>query len=212
MPTTTSRPSFRPGTIIRTRHRLWRVDRYEGEELLATTIDGGETEQHRLYLGVDLNGRPFESIVQAQLELPDTRKVGYPAAQDLLLRAYRLSLLHGSAPLLSLQRSRVVPTNYQLVPVALALEEPRVRLAIFDDVGLGKTIEAGLIITELLARQMAARVLVICPANLREQWREALAYFFHLEARIISTRHRREMERQLPIGANPWEFYRCLIV
>ncbi len=212
MSTTTSRPSFRPGTIIRARHRLWRVDRYEGEELFATTIDGGETEQHRLYLGVDLNGRPFESIVQAQLDLPDTTKVGYPAAQDLLLRAYRLSLLHGSAPLLSLQRSRVVPTNYQLVPVALALEEPRVRLAIFDDVGLGKTIEAGLIITELLARQMAARVLVICPANLREQWREALAYFFHLEARIISTRHRREMERQLPIGANPWEFYRCLIV
>ena len=59
---------------------------------------------------------------------------------------------------------------------------------------------------------MASRVLVVCPANLREQWREALEYFFHLEARIISTRHRREMERQLPVGANPWEFYRCLIV
>ncbi len=212
LPTVTTRPSFRPGTIIRTRHRLWRVDRHEGEELLATTIDGGETEQHRLYLGLDPSGKPFEPIEPAQLDLPDTHKVGFPAAQDLLLRAYRLSLLHGSAPLLSLQRSRVIPTNYQLVPVALALEEPRVRLAVFDDVGLGKTIEAGLIITELLARQMAARVLVICPANLREQWREALAYFFHLEARIISTRHRREMERQLPIGANPWEFYRCLIV
>lgn len=211
-PAVTSRPAFRPGMIIRARHRLWRVDRHEGDELLATTIDGGETEQHRLYLGLDLNGQPFERIELARLDLPDPTRVGYPAAQDLLLRAYRLSLLHGSAPLLSLQRSRVIPTNYQLVPVALALEEPRVRLAIFDDVGLGKTIEAGLIVTELLARQMASRVLVVCPANLREQWREALEYFFHLEARIISTRHRREMERQLPAGANPWEFYRCLIV
>ncbi len=211
-PAVTSRPAFRPGTIIRARRRLWRVDRHEGDELLATTIDGGETEQHRLYLGLDPTGQPFEYIEPARLDLPDPTRVGYPAAQDLLLRAYRLSLLHGSAPLLSLQRSRVIPTNYQLVPVALALEEPRVRLAIFDDVGLGKTVEAGLIVTELLARQMASRVLVVCPANLREQWREALAYFFHLEARIISTRHRREMERQLPVGANPWEFYRCLIV
>jgi superfamily II DNA or RNA helicase len=211
-PAATLHPSFRPGTIIRARQRLWRVDRLEAEELFATTIDGGETEQHRLYLGFDPTGKPFEPMEPARLDPPDARKVGYPAAQDLLLRAYRLSLLHGSAPLLSLQRSRVIPTNYQLVPVALALEEPRVRLAIFDDVGLGKTIEAGQIVTELLARQMAARVLIVCPANLREQWREALAYFFHLEARIISTRHRREMERQLPIGANPWEFYRCLIV
>jgi superfamily II DNA or RNA helicase len=80
-----------------------------------------------------------------------------------------------------------------------------------DDVGLGKTIEAGLILTELLARQMASRVLVIVPANLREQWREALDYFFHIPARIISSRHRREMERELPAGANPWEHYRCLI-
>ena len=38
------------------------------------------------------------------------------------------------------------------------------------------------------------------PANLREQWQEALDYFFHIPARIISTRHRREMERELPAG------------
>jgi SNF2 family DNA or RNA helicase len=56
-------------------------------------------------------------------------------------------------------------------------------------------------------------VLIICPANLREQWREQLSYFFHLdEARIISTRHLREMERALPAGANAWEYYPYLIV
>lgn len=212
--TTTSRlPSFAPGVIIRARRRLWRVDRQEKDVLLATTIEGGESEQHRFYLGVDADGAPFERIEPARLELPDTQRVGHPAAQDLLLRAYRLSLLHGSAPLLSLQRTRVVPMNYQLVPVAMALEEPRVRLAIFDDVGLGKTIEAGLIITELMARQLASRVLIVCPANLREQWREQLSYFFHLDdARIMSSTHRRALERQLPVGANPWEFFRCLIV
>jgi SNF2 family DNA or RNA helicase len=66
------------------------------------------------------------------------------------------------------------------VPVVVALEIPRVRTLIADDVGLGKTIEARLIITELLVRQMAIRVLVIVPANLREEWREALDYFFHI--------------------------------
>jgi len=86
-----------------------------------------------------------------------------------------------------------------------------VRLLLADDVGLGKTIEAGLILTELMARQLARRVLIIVPANLREQWREALDYFFHISPRIISTRHRREMERELPAGTNPWEAYPVLI-
>jgi hypothetical protein len=73
-------------------------------------------------LGLGPSGQPFEHTEPARLTLPDPQRVGYSATQDLLLRAYRLSLLHGSAPLLSLQRSRVIPTNYQLVPVALALE------------------------------------------------------------------------------------------
>jgi superfamily II DNA or RNA helicase len=196
--------TFTPGSVIRARSRLWRVDAQEGDVLIATLIDGGEAKRSKFYV-------PFEDIRLGRLEPPSPDIVGHPGAQDLLLRAYRLSLLHGSAPLISLQRSRVIPKDYQLVPVVMALEMGRVRMLIADDVGLGKTIEAGLIITELLARQMATRLLIIVPANLREQWREALDYFFHIPARIISARHRREMERELPAGANPWEHYRFLI-
>ncbi|HNT77661.1 MAG TPA: helicase-related protein, partial [Anaerolineae bacterium] len=196
--------SFTPGAVVAVRHRLWRVDAQTEAVLTATTIDGGTPEQRQFYV-------PFEQVVAAQLELPSPDVVGSPAAQELLLHAYRLSLLHGTAPLLSLQRSRVIPKDYQLAPVVMALEMPRVRMLLADDVGLGKTIEAGLILTELLARQRAARVLVIVPANLREQWQAALDYFFHIPARVISTRHRREMERELPPGANPWSHYRCLI-
>jgi hypothetical protein len=58
--------------------------------------------------------------------------VRHPSSQDLLLRAYHLSLLHGMAPMLSLQRSRVIPKDYQLVPVVIALEMPRVRMLITD--------------------------------------------------------------------------------
>ncbi len=201
---------FAPGSVIRTRNRLWRVDGQPSDDVIvASTIDGGQAQQVKLYV-------PFEQIETGKLELPSNEIVGHLQAQDLLLRAYRLSLLHGTAPLLSLQRSRVIPKDYQLVPVVMALEmqrlgEPHVRMLLADDVGLGKTIEAGLIATELLSRQMAQRMLVIVPASLREQWREALDYFFHLPAHIISTRHRRQMERELPAGANPWEYYRFLI-
>ena len=195
---------FSPGTVVKNRSRLWRVDAQAGDVLFATSIDGGEAQQSKFYI-------PLENIQPGRLEPPSPNILGHIQSQNLLLRAYRLNLLHGTAPLLSLQRSRVIPKDYQLVPVVMSLEMPRVRMLIADDVGLGKTIEAGLILTELLARQMASRVLVIVPANLREQWREALDYFFHIPARIISSRHRREMERELPAGANPWERYRCLI-
>jgi len=195
---------FAPGSVIRNRSRLWRVDAQEGDVLVATSIDGGEAERVKFYV-------PFEDVRPGHLEPPSPDVVGHISAQDLLLRAYRLSLLHGTAPLISLQRSRVIPKDYQLVPVVMSLEMPRVRMLLADDVGLGKTVEAGLIATELLARQRATRMLVIVPASLREQWREALDYFFHVPARIISTRHRREMERELPAGANPWEYYRFLI-
>ncbi len=194
---------YAPGNVIQARRRLWRVDARYGDVLTATAIDG-QTDQVQFYI-------PFEDIQPGELPLPSPKQVGTYQAQQLLLRAYRLSMLHGTAPLLSLQRSRVVPKDYQLVPVVMSLEMPRVRLLLADDVGLGKTIEAGLILTELMARQMARRVLVIVPANLREQWCEALDYFFHIPARIISTRHRREMERELPAGTNPWEAYPVLI-
>ena len=138
--------------------------------------------------------------------------MGYLQNQELLLRAYRLGLMHSSVPFLSLHRSRAIPTEYQLVPVVMALNRLPVRLLLADDVGLGKTIEAGLIVTELIARGLARRLLVICPASLREQWKEALTYFFHIDAYIFSNRHRRELERHLPSGANPLEFYNAFIV
>lgn len=197
------RGHFSPGAVIKARNRLWRVDDVQESVLTATAIDG-EAIQRRFYL-------PFEAIKPGKLESPDPDRLGNPASQDLLLRAYRLSLLHGSAPLLSLQRSSVIPTNYQLVPIVMALDSPKVRLLVADDVGMGKSIEAGLVITELMARHRAQRILLVLPANLRQQWKDAMSYFFHVDFRIISTQHRREMERQLPAGANPWEFYDRLI-
>ncbi|MCJ7430180.1 DEAD/DEAH box helicase [Candidatus Bathyarchaeota archaeon] len=192
------------GSIVELRSRLWRVDDVQGDVLVATSIDGTPIERRKFYL-------PFETVLPGRIEPPSSEIVGNFSAQDLLLRAYRLSMIHGAAPLMSLQRSRVVPVLFQMVPVVMSLEMPRVRLLIADDVGLGKTIEAGLTVVELFARQRASRLLVICPAMLREQWKEALDYFFHIDSEIISSSHRRTLERGLPPGTNPWEYYPYLI-
>lgn len=193
------------GQIIEARRRLWRVDEIHGDEILVAPVDGDVDERVRLLATI-------ETIESAQAPAIEPGVLGDYSSQQLLLRAYRLSLLHGSAPFQSLQRSSVIPVNYQLVPLVMAMESPKVRMLIADDVGLGKTIEAGLIISELLARGLIKRVLVVTPAQLREQWQEAMDYFFHLDFKILSSETRRYYERLLPADANPWHYFNQVIV
>ena len=169
------------GDIIDLRHRLWRVDfvNHECKIFQATNIDGGRSRQQQFYY-------PLETVREAHIPEPSLDRIGDSATNKLLVQSFRYSILHGSAPLLSLQRSSVIPTHYQLVPVVMALNKSeRVRMLIADDVGLGKTIEAGLIATELLSRNLVSRILVVCPKNLCEQWHDALHSFFQIDAKII---------------------------
>jgi superfamily II DNA or RNA helicase len=195
---------IKPGIIVNMRNRLWRVDEYDGNEVVATPITGDSNDQ-RVFLA-DVENIKEERFERINAELP-----GDLSAQRLLLRAYQFDLIHGSAPFLSLHRSSVVPYNYQMVPLVLALEKPTTRMLIGDDVGLGKTIEAGLIISELIQRGKVKRVLFLTPANLKQQWKEALDYFFHIKATIIDSFSRKEFEKELPAGANPWQYFQFVI-
>jgi SNF2 family DNA or RNA helicase len=76
---------------------------------------------------------------------------------------------------------------YQFKPVVQFLESANRGILIADEVGLGKTIEAGLIWTELVARQDARRLLIICPAMLREKWKRELDSKFGVQARIAES-------------------------
>jgi superfamily II DNA or RNA helicase len=78
-------------------------------------------------------------------------------------------------------RSSITIEEYQLEPVARALGMPRMNLLIADDVGLGKTIEAALVVQEMLLRHQARRVLVVCPASLTLKRREEMDARFGLD-------------------------------
>ena len=107
-------------------------------------------------------------------------------------------------PLVSPWESAVMPEPYQLYPVLKALEMPRVSLLLADDVGLGKTIEAGLILRELLQRRRIRRVLVICPASLQLQWRDELRSKFALDFTVLNRDRTTEIQREYGMDANPW--------
>ncbi len=93
---------------------------------------------------------------------------------------------------------------HQLEPAVAVLRGDGCRVLIADDVGLGKTIEAGLIIAELRARGIADRVIVLAPPGLRDQWRDELLVRFGIESTIADFRSVRQRAATLPPDTNPW--------
>ena len=131
-------------------------------------------------------------------ELPQVRSGDPMPADDFdaLVRATRWSAISpyldpdGEGPLERLPiaspfHGAVQVEDYQLVPLLKALQMPRVSMLIADDVGIGKTIEAGLILSELLLRRRIQRVLILTPASLRLQWRDEMWDKFSLHFNVV---------------------------
>ena len=93
--------------------------------------------------------------------------------------------------------------DYQLEP-ALAAVGGATRLLLADAVGLGKTIQAGLLLSELRQRGWVERALIVCPAGLRDTWARELANRFDIKAAILDQAAIAERAASLPPGANPW--------
>jgi superfamily II DNA or RNA helicase len=102
--------------------------------------------------------------------------------------------------------------SYQLEPVARAIEAPRVNLLLADDVGLGKTIEAGLVALELLLRHRARRVMIVCPPGLMVKWKDEMAEKFGLAFTVVDSAQLNELRRSHGSAANPFRVYPLTIV
>lgn len=147
---------------------------------------------------------PLEKVEPAEVPEPSLQRPGRLA----LFRLFHHSLLLESSgigqSLLAPQLAPIRREDYQLVPVHMALSLPRPRLLIADDVGLGKTIEAGLILMELHARRRANRVLIVCPASLRHQWQREMQVKFGFRFVIFDRNTLAQKRRELEAGINPW--------
>lgn len=108
-------------------------------------------------------------------------------------------------------RSGIEVDEYQLDPVVRALSMPRVNLLIADDVGLGKTIEAGLVVQEMILRHRVRSVLIICPSSLQVQWKEEMRDKFGLDFRIVDSEAISNLRRKRGIHVNPWAHFPRLI-
>jgi superfamily II DNA/RNA helicase len=104
------------------------------------------------------------------------------------------------------------PRPYQLVPLLMAMKQEPVRLLIADDVGIGKTIEAGMIAREWWERGEIRRFSVICPPHLVEQWRMELELKFHFQATVVNTKTAPGLESGLAPGTSLFETYPVTIV
>jgi superfamily II DNA or RNA helicase len=144
-----------------------------------------------------------------------------PRELDAMVRAARWSALTPSLPFSGLDEDRpplaaplfgaIHPEAYQLVPVLRALEMPRVALLLADAVGLGKTVQAGMVLRELMLRRRIRRVLVLCPASLRTQWREEMDEKFSLAFEVVDRPHTLKLQRELGLDANPWRVHERII-
>jgi superfamily II DNA or RNA helicase len=108
-------------------------------------------------------------------------------------------------------RSGISIEDYQLDPLVRAIDMARTNLLIADDVGLGKTIEAGLVVQEMLLRHRARTILIVCPASLQEKWRTEMIEKFGLEFRIVDTDYVKTLRRDRGVHANPWTSFPRLI-
>lgn len=200
---------FRPGTLVAARGREWVVlPGNDSPDLLRLRpLGGAEEDQTLIYL-------PLEQVAPrpATFPPPDPEQTGAQAAALLLRDVLRLKLRAGAGPFRSFGNISVEPRAYQLVPLLMALKMDTVRLLIGDDVGIGKTVEACLIARELLDRGEIARLAVICPPHLCEQWQGELASKFGIQSEIVRTGTAGRLERGLPQGQSIFDVHPFTVV
>ena len=163
--------------------------------------------------------------IVASLAMPRIDEPGHPPDDPELLHAFlranQWSVINRLSPrreedeqelrFISPWQSAVQVEDYQLYPVLKAMLMPRISLLLADDVGMGKTIEAGLILSELYARRRIRRVLIVCPASLQLQWRDEMREKFHLDFTIVDRDETFRLQRELGVDSNPWASYPRII-
>ncbi len=200
--------NFKPGDLVRLRGREWVVlPDLRADLLKIRPLGGSERDATLIYLPLEP-----EKPVHSTFDLPDPEQVGSRDSAMLLRDALRLKLRSGAGPFRSFGNLNFEPRTYQLVPLLMSLKQSPIRLLIADDVGIGKTIEAGLIVREMFDRGEIERFTVICPPHLCDQWQRELGEKFHFDAEIIRTGTAARLERGLQQDESVFEVHPFTVV
>jgi superfamily II DNA or RNA helicase len=197
----------RAGCLVRVRGARWRVAdvrAYDDCQLVTLTGVGPAVfgEVRRVLA-------PFDAV--EPIDRPPRPRFVRAAPWRRACRA----LIAGETPpaaLRSVRHARIDVMPHQLEPALAVLRGLGSRLLLADEVGLGKTIQAGIIVAELQARGWAERVLVLTPAGLRDQWAQELSTRFGLAAQIADAARMRRRAAAMPLGVNPWSMERLAVV
>lgn len=198
--------TYAAGALVRARGREWVVLPDSTEDFLVLRPLGGGNDD---VAGVHT---ALETVEPATYPLPSADDLGDAASAGLLRTALRLGFRSSAGPFRSLAQIAVEPRAYQLVPLLMALRQETVRLLIADDVGIGKTVEAGLVAAELLAQGDARRLAVLCSPALAEQWQRELAEKFAIDAELVLTSTVRRLERDLMMNESLFDRYPYVVV
>ncbi|WP_028004403.1 DEAD/DEAH box helicase [Sinorhizobium meliloti] len=200
--------NFAPGDLVRARGREWVALPAPREGTLALRpLSGGESDA--VILDPQLEIMPVE---RARFDLPEDARHTVQAKAALLADALRLTLRRGAGPFRSAAQLAFEPRVYQLVPLLMALRLQVPRLLIADDVGIGKTIEAGLILRELMDRGEVDAFSVLCPPHLVEQWVIELRSRFGIDAVAVTSGSAARLERGLPLSQTLFDAYPYTVV
>jgi superfamily II DNA or RNA helicase len=200
--------NFAPGDLVRARGREWVALPSPREGILALRPLSG-SENDTVILDPSLETQP---VAAARFDLPTDATPTVQSKAALLADAMRLTLRRGAGPFRSAAQLAFEPRTYQLVPLLMALRLQVPRLLIADDVGIGKTIEAGLILRELMDRGEVDGFSVLCPPHLVEQWVGELKQRFGIEAVAVTSGSAARLERGLPLAQTLFDAYPYTVV
>jgi ERCC4-related helicase len=210
-------PELSAGSLVRVRQRTYLIEDVK-------TAPGASPVVRLACVDDDAQGQRLDVIWTAEVDakvIPSGRSAlrANPTPDDpktfaAYLHALRWGCVTSTDPALfqAPMRAGIVPKSYQLEPLRKALALPRVNLFIADDVGLGKTIEAGLVLQELLLRQRVNRVVIACPASVVLQWRDELSQRFGLSFSIYDKAYVNARRRERGFGVNPWTTGRQFLI
>jgi superfamily II DNA or RNA helicase len=185
----------KPGKLVKFRGRRCVVQPSTDSEIIMLKPLGGSDDEMITVFEPVL--QHFDKLEDDQFELPDKYDLDSFLTAKLLYDAARLSFRQVSGPFRCMGKLSFRPRSYQLVPLIMALKQQVTRLLIADDVGVGKTIEALLILRELIERGTIKTFAILCPPHLCEQWQDELANKLDLDAVIIRSSTAANLERKI---------------